>query len=281
MDTKTVRITPAMASNWLSHNTINRPMRRYDVDGYIAAFKRGEYKYTHQGIAFADSGELLDGQHRLQAISEMPPGFSVEMLVTRGLDKEAFLVIDKGRKRSHSDALGIQTGHAAVARFLATLQTTNTREPITTEYLIPYARAVEPHYVRLNQVCSKISKTWCSSAVRSAAILRLMDGGDFDYIGISYHALNHDDFDSMAPIVKALYRQQVRGMVSGQLDLFCRAWKAFDHRLQRLDKIQINDTSATYAKAREVIVSKILGQKNAAGSAAAKKVNERNSRLAA
>lgn len=60
-----------------------------------------------------------------------------------------------------------------------------------------------------------------------------------------------------------------------------RAWKAFDYRSQRLDKIQINDTSATYAKAREVIVSKILGQKNAAGSAAAKKVNERNSRLAA
>ncbi len=271
MDSKVICITPAMASQWLASNTINRRLRRSVVDGLVAAFKRGEYQLTHQGIAFADSGELLDGQHRLAAISEMPESFSVEMIVTRGLPVDAFRVIDKGLKRSHSDTLGIQTGHAAVARFLAALNDT-ARCSVTTDLLIPFVRAVEGPYTRLNSFCPKISKTWSSSAIRAAAILHILNDDDFDYVAISYHALNHDDFDSMAPVVQALYRQQIRGLVNGPNDLFCRAWKAFDSSSQRLTTIQISDSANTIAKAREIIRDKVLGQKKAPTSGA-KKVN--------
>jgi hypothetical protein len=280
METKVIRITPAMANNWLATNTINRQMRRSVVDGLIAAFKRGEYQLTHQGIAFAESGELLDGQHRLQAISEMPSTFAVDMAVSRGLGRDAFRVIDKGLKRSHSDTLGIQTGHAAVARFLAALHETG-KTSITTDYLIPFVRATEAPYAQLQTMCSKTSKTWSSAAVRSAAVLRMMNGDDFDYIGLSYHALNHDDFDSMSPIIQALYRQQIRGLVAGPHDLFCRTWRAFDIKAQRLTTIQISDSAGIVAKAREIILANVYGMKKAPSIAGAKKVNGVNSTRAA
>lgn len=277
METKVIRVTPSMASNWLESNTINRRLRQSVVDSLVTAFKRGEYRLTHQGIAFSDGGELLDGQHRLKAISEMPPSFSVEMVVTRGLPKDAFMVIDKGLKRSHSDVLGISTGHAAVARYMASIYDTM-RLSLTTDYLVPFVRATEGSYERLNHICPKTSKTWSSAAVRSAAILRMMDGGDFDYIGISYHALNHDDFDSMSPIIQALYRQQVRGLVNGPSDLFCRAWRAFDVKSQRLTTVQISDSGTIVSRAREIMQSNIFGMKKAAPvRVAAMKVNSRKS----
>lgn len=265
-----------MASNWLSTNTINRPIRQTVVDGLVAAFKRGEYQTSHQGIAFADSGELLDGQHRLKAISMMPASFAVEILVTRGLPSSVFKVLDVGLKRQHSDILGIQTGHAAVARFLANMHQTS-RETITTDFLIPFVRGTEAAYARLTKLCPKTCKTWSSAAVRSAAILRILGGGDFDYVGISYHALNHDDFDSMSPIIQALYRQQVRGLVISHNDLFCRSWRAFDAQSQRLQTIQISDSAGIMAAARSVILSEVLGVKKAPTSGA-KKVNAANSK---
>lgn len=115
--------------------------------------------------------------------------------------------------------------------------------------------------MRLNRICQRTSKAWASAAVRSAAILRMLGGGDFDYISISYHALNHDDFESMSPVVQSLYRQQVRGLVNGPNDLFLRAWKAFDHEAQRLDKIQINESASILAAVRAIILSEIIGVK--------------------
>lgn len=280
MESKVIRITPALASNWLATNTINRRMRQSVVDGLVAAFKRGEYKLTHQGIAFADTGELLDGQHRLKAIAEMPPSFAIDMQVTRGLSKDSFLVIDKHLKRSHCDALGIQTGHAAVSRFMAALYDTTRRSAITTQSLIPFVKATEGPYTRLNGFCSKTSKTWSSAAVRAAAILRIMDGGDFDYVAISYHALNHDDFDSMSPIIQALYRQQIRGLISGSHDLFCRSWKAFDADSQRLTTVQISDGQGIVTHARDVMLASVYGMKKAPARAGAKKVNGLDSKRA-
>lgn len=276
MELKVVKVTPKLASNWLTCNTINRPLRRSIVDNYLAAFKRGEYQLTHQGIAFADTGELLDGQHRLKAISEMPEGFALELLVAKGLSKDAFRVIDKGLKRQHSDILGIGTGHAAVARYMAKTYDTS-RIAISTDFLIPFVEASRPHYDRLVKFCYKCSKTWASAPVRTAAILRMMDGGDFDYIGISYHALNTDDFDSMSTVVKALYRQQVRGLISGADDMFFRAWRAFDETAQNLPKIQISDTAGALAQVRSLMLEHVYGIKKKAGIAPAKKVNEGNS----
>jgi len=273
--TEIIRINPAIASAWLEKNTINRPLRRTVVEGYKSALERGEHRLTHQGIAFAESGELLDGQHRLTAISEMPSKFSLEMMVTRGLSSDAFKAIDLGLKRSHSDVLRIPMGLAACARFMATIHNTS-KVGITPQSLIPIVEGIAPAYDVLVGFDPKHTKTWSGASVRSAALLQMMRGVAHDYVCMTYYSLNHMDFDSMPPIGKALFRQQTKGVVNGHgFDMFCRAYKAFDSRNANLATIQISDPSSIIGAAREVIQDYVLGGKKAPTSGA-KKVNSTN-----
>src|SRR5947199_10315040 len=63
-------ITPKKAAEYLGLNTANRPLSNRTVREFAAAMRRGEWRVTHQGIAFDTTGALVDGQHRLAAIVE-------------------------------------------------------------------------------------------------------------------------------------------------------------------------------------------------------------------
>jgi hypothetical protein len=104
METKVVMITPDMARKWLDKNMKrNRPVMSKTVHGYARTMKAGGWNLTHQGIAFDEHGELIDGQHRLHAIIEA--NVPVEMNVTYNVHHtpgEAF-TIDMGRKRTYTN----------------------------------------------------------------------------------------------------------------------------------------------------------------------------------
>lgn len=273
IEQKLVDVTPAKAEAWLQHNVENRPLRESTVEGLKAAYQRGEYVITHQGVAFDEDGNLIDGQHRLTAISQMPAGFVARMYVTTGLSKKAFKAIDIGSKRTAGDVLRVNQGLAAVARYMAVLND-HRHSSITPQLLVPYIEGISAVYEKLVAFSPTVTKTWSSAAVRAAACLQMLNGGDKDYICISYYALNHAEFTSMSPIVQALYRQQVRGLVRGKaVDMFCRSFKAFDTRSQSLNTIQISDTSTIVGKAREIVNAKVLGEKSGASGPAPKKVN--------
>ena len=101
MQSRIETITPAMAKEYLEHNmTNNRRLNTQTVNSYARIMKAGGWNVTHQGIAFDEDGELVDGQHRLQAI--IVANIPVTMMVTRGVPRhegEAFN-IDVGLKRS-------------------------------------------------------------------------------------------------------------------------------------------------------------------------------------
>jgi hypothetical protein len=274
--TEIIRITPSIARLWLEKNTINRQIRRTVVEGYRAALERGEHRITHQGIAFSETGELLDGQHRLTAISEMPETFSLQMMVTRGLPHDAFQAIDIGLKRSHADILNIPTGLAAVARFMATIHDTS-RNSITPQRLIPFVEGAQRKYDTLVGFDPTVTKTWSCAAIRTAAILQMLRGSGDDYVCMTYYSLNHLDFDAMPPAGRTLFRQQTRGAVNSHgMDMFCRAFKVFDSKNSSLNKIQITDPSTIISASREIIQERVLGMKKAPTSGA-KKVNSVNS----
>ncbi|MFI0737181.1 hypothetical protein ACH4PU_03565 [Streptomyces sp. NPDC021100] len=67
---------------------------------------REEWQLTHQGIALdgpLQTGSLLDGQHRLNAI--IKAGIPVWIFVFEGLPRTAFPVLDTGKRRSGVDTL--------------------------------------------------------------------------------------------------------------------------------------------------------------------------------
>ncbi len=99
-------VTPETADSWLTEkNKNNRPLNNQTVAFIAQAIERGEWQLTHQGIAFDEEGCLIDGQHRLAAIRKS--GIPVEIAVTHGVSRNAFAVLDTGRKRTGKDALSL------------------------------------------------------------------------------------------------------------------------------------------------------------------------------
>lgn len=105
-------VTPELAKRWLAKNDKNRKPNKGTIQRYLLDMDAGNWAFTGEPIKFADTGELLDGQHRLTAIAQH--GEPVLMLVVRGLTSEAQDVMDTGRKRSAADMFDIAEKDNAV-----------------------------------------------------------------------------------------------------------------------------------------------------------------------
>lgn len=98
-----VDLTPTVAEKWLGQNHDNRNLRRPKVLTYARDMRNGEWTTSGQPIQFDWNGNLIDGQHRCEAVIES--GVTIRVLVVKGLDPKAKQVIDTGIKRSPADAL--------------------------------------------------------------------------------------------------------------------------------------------------------------------------------
>lgn len=92
-------ITPELAKLYLGHNESNRTLRRTRVMQYAHDMKEGKWNLTGQGITFGRDGNLLDGQHRLNAV--IVAGVPVNFLVVT--DADVVPTYDCGLSRSIVD----------------------------------------------------------------------------------------------------------------------------------------------------------------------------------
>lgn len=100
------RITPELAREYLERNTKNRPLNKRHGTQLAEAMSAGHWWMNGEAVIFAVDGTLLNGQHRLWAI--VTSGVTVDVMVVRGIDEEAFKTLDGGKKRSVGDTLSIQ-----------------------------------------------------------------------------------------------------------------------------------------------------------------------------
>lgn len=98
-------ISPKLARVILSKNNNNRNLSQRTVNYYKNMIEKVLWQTNGESIKIATAGTLLDGQHRLDAISKS--GIPVTTLVVRGLDKKTFKTIDSGRVRTHAEFLKI------------------------------------------------------------------------------------------------------------------------------------------------------------------------------
>ncbi len=82
----------------------NRPISLKTVNNYALTMLKGNWRHTHQGIAFNLDGHLSDGQHRLLALVQAAeegategetvhppnPKIKIKFQVTWGLDNDIF-----------------------------------------------------------------------------------------------------------------------------------------------------------------------------------------------
>lgn len=115
-----VNLTPELAQEFLERlperqRTLSQP----SVDMYASDMLEGEWIFAGDPIRFNINDELVDGQHRCTAVVESRR--SVPALVIRGLDADAILNLDNGRRRTFSDDLRIKgyANHTALASITA------------------------------------------------------------------------------------------------------------------------------------------------------------------
>lgn len=113
-------ITPQLAAVWLKRrNKGNRHLSPDVVKRYAKSMREGRWIVTHQGMAFDDKGNLVDGQHRLKACVES--GVTIQTRMTVDVPRETFSVMDTGRRRHASQLIDVRhrTTVAAAARILS------------------------------------------------------------------------------------------------------------------------------------------------------------------
>jgi hypothetical protein len=144
-------ITREIASDLLSRNVSNRPMSQNWARELAADMRAGRWQQTHQGIAIADDGTLVDGQHRLRAIELS--GIPQEMLVARGLPRSTFAAVDQGRRRTPGQLVAMiglrrePTRIASMARtiLLCAYDQTIPSNPEVLEFVSEYGTQLESY----------------------------------------------------------------------------------------------------------------------------------------
>mgnify|MGYP001765623909 CR=1 FL=1 len=90
---KIVTVSPAKAQEWLSSfNYKNRRLQKTNVSSFVRDMRAGEWRLNGQPICFSTENRLINGQHRLEAVSEA--GVDIDVLVMTGLADEAFATYD-------------------------------------------------------------------------------------------------------------------------------------------------------------------------------------------
>lgn len=103
---KVVTLTVEDATEMLECNKSNRPLNEQHVRRIARQITSGKWRFNGDTIKISSSNDILDGQHRLWAVIEAK--MSIETIVVRGIEPDAFATIDTMRKpRSGSDLLAL------------------------------------------------------------------------------------------------------------------------------------------------------------------------------
>lgn len=123
-------ITPEMARHFLDERPTNRKIVESKVKTYIKELKNGNWAMNGESIILNKNGKVIDGQHRLKAISES--GISATAVVVRNVDENAIETIDTGSNRTAAHVLEIKgMSHllsstvSAAARLIIAFDTNN------------------------------------------------------------------------------------------------------------------------------------------------------------
>lgn len=101
-----VTVGPDLASDILQLNISNRPIKEATLKKYVKEMKEEKWLFQGDTIKISKSGKLLDGQHRLLAISNS--GFPQVFNIQTGLEDNSFEVMDTGKARTAGDVLAIK-----------------------------------------------------------------------------------------------------------------------------------------------------------------------------
>lgn len=256
-----VAVTPKMAATWLQQNTLdgksNRRFRRAHAQSIAEEMRRGEWKLTHQGIAFGTSGRLLDGQHRLTAIVES--GTTQLMLVFIDVPEDTFANHDRGAMRGLADILSRDSKLISLASTLVRLTTRGAfsmqRKAIPSE-VEKVLEVFAPDIAALREASTtdRVGRTLAS--IRAAWILHHHGASESEQklLRQQWKAFAEFDPKRMDESTAAGDRrlENFRAVRGGALEIesACVGWIMFDPARRDLTRVVIHNTSTAMDELR-------------------------------
>lgn len=105
-------VTPKIAGNLLTKNTGNRNLRNHRVEQYAKIMREGGWLLTGDAIVIAESGKLINGQHRLAAVEIS--GVDCPFVILHHADESVYAVMDSGSPRTTRDLFA----HNGVSKYV-------------------------------------------------------------------------------------------------------------------------------------------------------------------
>jgi hypothetical protein len=245
MKTEIKTITPKEAKRIIeSCNIDNRRIRDNNVSWLAQQMKAGEWMLTHQGIAFSESGRLLDGQHRLLAViqADVP----VKFMVTQGLDENAFRFVDCGERRSLSDLSKIDKKTVEVLRLAASALNAadlNNNKATVTQLLQLEEMGWGNLHRKLIAACATNRPT--SSAIyRLAACVAAQHTEDETSVFALYRKIVLAQYEELPSVANAFLRQLNSGAINqtrNRMDAFCRYFKVLLPENANIKKLTLGE----------------------------------------
>ena len=233
LNPKVELVTPELAEAYLKTSPGNRNIRPRTLEKYCSSLLRGEFLLTHQGIAFDEAGKLLDGHHRLTAISDTKIG--AFLLVVRNLPRDdVWPAIDSGAVRnltdqSHGSEGGVIPKRIVEAANLLVEFAVNNKACNDQIAISMICRAIMADYDE--RITTTKTKSRGAAWVKVASYMA-GDGVNKDKVRAITSDFICGNFDKIPPVLVALnkYCESIAtggaGRVS-RLDAVCRAYPAF------------------------------------------------------
>jgi hypothetical protein len=246
MFTKIMTVTPEMANRFLERNSGNRPIRRSHVRYFIECLKRGDWITTHQGIAFDETGKMVDGQHRCVAIVES--GINAEIMVTWNATSESVIAMDIGLKRTFADVLKIDKRIAEPLCLAAKILDPRSGSMLPQELQEIAKTGLGEDIKKLVEHCGTTRKVFSCAAMKlAAAITHRWGYASEAYIHQQYAALISLDYDSMSNQSKALAKKVGIGKikVAHQNEILIWGLKVFSERRSESSTLTVSKDDMT------------------------------------
>jgi hypothetical protein len=136
-----IDITPAIAMTMLERNTKNRPVTARAVERFRKIMVKGRWRLSTEAIAFAKSGVLTDGQHRLMAL--VAADTTLPFTVWFGTEDDEFEILDCGTKRGGADLVaidGMDNARTRASLAATALYLQDYREPMDSQTILAQAK---------------------------------------------------------------------------------------------------------------------------------------------
>lgn len=234
------KITPAMAGKMLEHNKNNRQIRWNHVKRIATDIILGHWQVTHQGIAFDDKGNLIDGQHRLHAIIESCT--PVEMSVTRNCKTSSFAILDQGIMRNASDITGWNRKVTDV--LILAFRISESSFPTVSQMLLLKDSVLHSNAELLLDHCSTVKATMSTASVRLAACVQMSIHNDIEFVISQYRALIYESYNEMTPCAQS-FNRKCKGKLISRQELFTRAMSVFDKTQKQNVSVRMTDKAMT------------------------------------